>query len=317
MRTFNRRRLLASGTALGGAGLFGSLSTAAEEHDEEAEPEDVAVEYEYTLAGEGDDDQLDDRLELSSGAYYYTNGRCYVTFDADNVSDDRVRVDFYATVDDHGTWDIQERLEPGESTEASLELLDPDDCSTDPEQLTITARGIYVGEPDEAPEDDDPEAEDPDDEDPDDEDPDDEEPEDDDPEAEDPDDDEPEDDDPEAEEPDDDDHDDEPEAEIELELSVSAPDSVPHEETADPSEDAADFCITVTNHGGKPVSVDGRFEIGPLDEPLPLELESGETDTVDFGVMSRDLGPGDHEWTVSANGETETGTLTVTDDEGC
>lgn len=110
---------------------------------------------------------------------------------------------------------------------------------------------------------------------------------------------------------------DDPEEETDLDLSVSAPDSVPYEETADPREDAADFCITVTNHGDGTISVDGQFEISPIDEPLLLELEPGETDTVHFGVMSRDLGPGDHDWTVTANGETETGTLTVTDDEEC
>ncbi|NKE37765.1 PQQ-binding-like beta-propeller repeat protein [Natronococcus sp. JC468] len=121
--------------------------------------------------------------------------------------------------------------------------------------------------------------------------------------------------DPDEEEPENDD--DEPENKSDIELSVSAPGSVPYEETADPSEDAADFCITVTNHGDETSSVDGQFKIGPIDEPLPLELEPGETDTVNFGVMSRDLGPGDYEWNVTANGETKTGTLTVTNDKEC
>ncbi|WP_249038806.1 hypothetical protein [Haloterrigena salifodinae] len=116
-------------------------------------------------------------------------------------------------------------------------------------------------------------------------------------------------------------NDDDTEGERDLELSVSAPESIPYEEVADPSEDAADFHIEVTNRGDEPVSVEGRFKIGPLDEPLlsasPVELKPGETNTVYFGVMSRDLGPGDHEWTVTANDKTETGTLTVTDDEGC
>ncbi|AGB38415.1 hypothetical protein [Natronococcus occultus] len=382
------------------AGLFGSLSTAADEHGEEAETQDVEVEYEYRLEGEGDDEQLEERLELSSGEYHYSGDEdepqnCYVTFSAENVSDDEIRVDFWATVDDHSTWDTQSLLDPGESGGARLESLNPDNCPTDPDQVTITARSPYIGDPHEPPEDD--EGEDGDvefeytytveqgddeqleerlelssgefdsctveadvenlsddegisfyryavvdgnpthesqtsldpgesdsismeinqgvaDECPDD--PDqatvhtwvasigesDEPPEDD-------------------EEPEDEEEadDDEPKDKDDLDLSVSAPDSIPYEETADPSEDAADFCITVTNRGDETVSVDGQFEIGPIDEPLPLDLEPGETETTYYGVMSRDLGPGDHEWTVTANGETETetGTLTVTDDEEC
>ncbi len=116
-------------------------------------------------------------------------------------------------------------------------------------------------------------------------------------------------------------NDDDVEREGGLELSVSAPESVPYKEVADPSEDAADFDIEVTNSGDESVTVEGRFKIGQFNEPLlsasPIELEPGETDTAHFGVMSRDLGPGGHEWTITANDETETGTLTVTDDEEC
>ncbi|WP_137288292.1 COG1470 family protein [Natronorubrum halophilum] len=111
------------------------------------------------------------------------------------------------------------------------------------------------------------------------------------------------------------------EGEHDLELSVTASESVPYKEIAEPGEDTADFYIEVTNCGDASVSVEGRFKIGRIDEPLlsasPVELVPGETDTAYFGIMSRDLSPGDHEWTVTANDETETGTLTVTDDEEC
>ncbi|WP_394740714.1 hypothetical protein [Natronococcus roseus] len=534
MTRFNRRKLLASGAALGVTGLFGSLSTAADEHGEEAETQDVDVEYEYRLEGEGDDEQLEERLDLSSVEYHYVGDEdepqtCYVTFSAENVSDDEIRVDFWATVDGHSTWDVQRLLDPGESGGERLESLNPDNCPTDPDQVTITARSPYIGDPHEPPEDDEGEdgdvefeytytVEQGDDEqleerlelssgefdsctveadaenlsddesisfyrhavvdgnpthesvtsldpgesdsismdinqgvadecpdDPDqatvhtwvasigesDEPPEDEEDEEAEPqdveveyvyeiaenaygddehveerlelssgeyyldeqedssnycyiefEAENVTDDEaitiyfegrvndnntherpeelepgesislslrgieecpadpdlvevrawvphigeldepPEDDEDEEEadeEPEDEEEadDDEPTDKADLDLSVSAPDSIPYEETAEPSEDAADFCITVTNHGDEAVSVDGQFEIGPIDEPLPLDLEPDETETAHYGVMSRDLGPGDHDWTVTANGETETGTLTVTDDEEC
>lgn len=102
-----------------------------------------------------------------------------------------------------------------------------------------------------------------------------------------------------------------------LDLSVDAPGSVPYEEIADPAEDAAEFSITVTNRGSAPVTVEIGFEIGPIDEPFVLELAPGECDTVYTGVMSRDLGVGDHEWTVTAADETETGTLTVTETAQC
>lgn len=115
--------------------------------------------------------------------------------------------------------------------------------------------------------------------------------------------------------------DDDTEGERGLELSVSASESAPYKEIAEPGEDTADFYIEVTNRGDESVSVEGSFEIGRFDEPLlsasPVTLEPGETDTAYFGIMTRDLSPGDHEWTITANDETETGTLTVTDDEEC
>ena len=156
MTRFNRRKLLASGTALGVTGLFGSLSTAADEHGEEAETQDVEVEYEYLLEGEGDDEQLEERLELSSGEYHYSGDEdepqnCYVTFSAENVSDDEIRVDFWATVNGHSTWETQSLLDPGESGGARLESLNPDSCPTDPDQVTITARSPYIGDPHEPP----------------------------------------------------------------------------------------------------------------------------------------------------------------------
>ncbi|TYL38659.1 hypothetical protein CV102_09075 [Natronococcus pandeyae] len=100
-----------------------------------------------------------------------------------------------------------------------------------------------------------------------------------------------------------------------LELEVDAPEAVPYEEEADPTEDAADFDIEVTNRGPETTEVEVSLEIGPIDEPVFLELEAGECDTAHYGVMSRDLGVGEHDWTVTANDETETGTLTVYEEE--
>ncbi|MDG5758541.1 PQQ-like beta-propeller repeat protein [Natronococcus sp. A-GB1] len=255
--------------------------------DEEAEPQDVEVEYVYEIAENayGDDEHVEERLELSSGEYYLDeqedgSNYCHIEFEAENVTDDEaITIYFEGRVNDSNTHERPEELEPGESI--SLSLRGIEECPADPDLVEVRAWAPDVGEPDEPPEDEEDEEEADDD------------------------------------EEDEEEADDEPTDEADLDLSVSAPDSIPYEETADPSEDAADFCITVTNHGDETVSVDGQFDIGPIDEPLPLELEPGETETAYYGVMSRDLGPGDHDWTVTANGETETGTLTVTDDEEC
>lgn len=106
---------------------------------------------------------------------------------------------------------------------------------------------------------------------------------------------------------------DDPEPESGLELSVSAPESAPYREEADSAEDAVEFEVSVTNHGDESVSADVTLEISPIDEPVTLELAPGEADIAHYGVMTRDPGVGDHEWTVTAGDETETGTLTVTD----
>lgn len=100
-----------------------------------------------------------------------------------------------------------------------------------------------------------------------------------------------------------------------VELSVSAPESATYREIADPIEDAAEFVITADNTGEEAVSVTATLEIGDVDEPVLLEADGGDSDTVRLGALPRELGVGDHEWTVTADGRTERGTLTVTDGE--
>ncbi|USZ72163.1 PQQ-binding-like beta-propeller repeat protein [Natronosalvus halobius] len=100
-------------------------------------------------------------------------------------------------------------------------------------------------------------------------------------------------------------------------LSVQAPESIEYREDADPDEDGADFDVTVTNRRDETAAIEVRLEVGPYDESVSLELASGETDAVHYTVTSRDLGVGEHDWTVSANDVTETGTFVVTDPEEC
>ncbi|SEQ54412.1 hypothetical protein [Natrinema salaciae] len=100
-----------------------------------------------------------------------------------------------------------------------------------------------------------------------------------------------------------------------IELSVSVPESVPYREIADPIEDAADVVITVCNTGTDATSITATLEIGDVDEPVVLEPDAGDHDTVRFGVLPRELGVGAHDWTVTADGKIESGSLTVVDDE--
>ncbi|UTF52151.1 PQQ-binding-like beta-propeller repeat protein [Natronosalvus rutilus] len=100
-------------------------------------------------------------------------------------------------------------------------------------------------------------------------------------------------------------------------LSVQAPESIEYREEADPAEDGADFDVTVTNRRNETTAIEVRLEVDSIDEPVFLELGSGETDTAHYTVTSRDLGAGEHDWTVSANDETETGTLVVTEQKEC
>lgn len=62
-----------------------------------------------------------------------------------------------------------------------------------------------------------------------------------------------------------------------LELSVSAPESAPYEEEADPAEDAVDFEISVTNHSDESVSVDVALEIGPSTSRSPSSWRPAST----------------------------------------
>ncbi len=95
-------------------------------------------------------------------------------------------------------------------------------------------------------------------------------------------------------------------AEEELELSVSASDSTPVR------EGHADFLVTVTNRGDAPVSVPVVLEIAHVyDELETLELAPGESGDAYASLEARSLGSGEHDWTVTAGGEVETGTVTV------
>lgn len=91
-----------------------------------------------------------------------------------------------------------------------------------------------------------------------------------------------------------------------LELSVRADDST-HVDRGITS-----FRAEVTNLGDDPVSVSVALEIAHVDEELEtLELGPGETGSARKSFDPRSLRPGEHEWTVAAGGETETGTLPV------
>lgn len=80
---------------------------------------------------------------------------------------------------------------------------------------------------------------------------------------------------------------------------------------------STEFEICVRNHGDERVSVPVTLEIGHIDETDTLEIDPGENEVERAGfIYPRSLGPGEHEWTVTAGDETETGTFVVEADEG-
>lgn len=77
------------------------------------------------------------------------------------------------------------------------------------------------------------------------------------------------------------------------------------------------FELCVRNYGNEPVSVPVTLEIGHIDEEVDtLEIGPGESENDRAGfIHPRSLGPGEHDWTVTAGEETVTGTFVVEADE--
>ncbi|WP_306056271.1 hypothetical protein [Natronococcus wangiae] len=95
-----------------------------------------------------------------------------------------------------------------------------------------------------------------------------------------------------------------------LELTVNADDST-HVNLGNTS-----FIISVTNHGSDSVSVPVTLEVAHFDEELEtLELAGHDSASTYQSFDPRSLGPGEHDWTVTAGDETETGTLVVESDD--
>lgn len=92
-----------------------------------------------------------------------------------------------------------------------------------------------------------------------------------------------------------------------LELSVSAPDSVAHGETAC-------FDVTVWNHGEEAVEVTITLEVGDVTESSTVEIAARDCYGSFHTVAGSDLPVGDTEWTITADGASESGTLTVTEE---
>lgn len=123
-----------------------------ETEDDEAElQEGVEFEYNYTVGGEGDDEYLEERLELSSGEYYVrenedTADHCYITGEAENLTDDEeINIYFSGRAGDNPTHESQTSIAPGEITSLSMTLIE---CpGTNVDQASISAWVPYMGEP--------------------------------------------------------------------------------------------------------------------------------------------------------------------------
>ncbi|WP_139210797.1 hypothetical protein [Natrinema salaciae] len=89
------------------------------------------------------------------------------------------------------------------------------------------------------------------------------------------------------------------------------------EETTHIDDFTTEFELCVRNYGDEAVSVPVSLEIGAItDEEGPLEIGPGESEDETLGfVHPRSLGAGEHEWTITAGGATETGTLVVEADD--
>ncbi|WP_306061805.1 PGF-CTERM sorting domain-containing protein [Natronococcus wangiae] len=93
----------------------------------------------------------------------------------------------------------------------------------------------------------------------------------------------------------------------ELELSVDGTDSIA-------TDESAAFNATVTNSGDEEVTIDVVFEIDG--EPVREEVTVGpdDTESVTFTAEGYVFDEGEYDWTITADGEEDSGVLTVTDD---
>lgn len=100
--------------------------------------------------------------------------------------------------------------------------------------------------------------------------------------------------------------------ETDLELEVTAEDSGHVDQRL-----TTEFEICVRNHGDERVSVPVTLEMGHIDEDVgTFEIDPGQNEVDQAGFFHpRTLGPGEHEWTVTAGELTETGTFVVEADE--
>lgn len=92
-----------------------------------------------------------------------------------------------------------------------------------------------------------------------------------------------------------------------LDLSVSAPDSIAHGETAC-------FDVTVWNYRDDAIEVTITLEVSDITESSTVEIAAGDSYASFHTVAGSDLCPGNTEWTVTADGEAESGVLTATDE---
>lgn len=66
--------------------------------------------------------------------------------------------------------------------------------------------------------------------------------------------------------------------------------------------------LTVFNHGDEPVSATGSLEIADQTKPIAVELDGRESEHISKTV---EIGEGEHEWTITVEDESESGTLTA------
>ncbi|QFU84122.1 PGF-CTERM sorting domain-containing protein [Natronorubrum aibiense] len=95
-------------------------------------------------------------------------------------------------------------------------------------------------------------------------------------------------------------------ADSDLEMTVDAPDSIA-------TTESATFDVTVTTSDGEPATTDVVFEISGEEVEEELTASTDDTGAATFTVKGIALSEGDYEWTVTAGGEIQSGTLTVTD----
>jgi hypothetical protein len=144
---WDRRGFVVSGESIYVTG-GDQLQVLRPETEESEDEDDVEFEYVYELAAnaEGDDEDVEERVELSSGEYYRDGDFCSVEFEAENLTDDKdLTVYFEGRVDGNLTTERPTELEAGEAISLNLELMDG--CLDDPDQVEIRAWAPHVGGP--------------------------------------------------------------------------------------------------------------------------------------------------------------------------